>query len=129
MANYEEPITTFASRLNYTMSLRGVTQAELARKTKMAEASISQYATGKFTPRSDKLYVIAKALDVAENWLLGFDVPMERKVGKAVQSDFEIYIDKQTKDMIEAFVELNQPDREMLIEFARRLLEDNKNEQ
>lgn len=121
MANFEEPITTFANRLYYAMSLRNVTQAELARKTKIAEASISQYTTGKFTPRSDKVYIIAQALDVAENWLLGFDVPMERKVGKAVQNDFEIYIDKQTKEMVEAFVELNPSDREMLIGFAKRL--------
>ena len=36
------------------------------------------YLAGKVEPKSDRLYKIAKSLDVSESWLLGYDVPMER---------------------------------------------------
>ena len=44
----------------------------------MNKSDISQYVSGKVEPNQDKLYVLAKALNVSEAWLMGYDVPMER---------------------------------------------------
>lgn len=40
---------------------------------------MSQYISGAFKPKQDRTYLIAQALNVSEAWLMGFDVPMERK--------------------------------------------------
>lgn len=46
---------------------------------KMNKSDISQYVSGKVEPNQDKLAVLGMALNVNETWLMGYDVPMERK--------------------------------------------------
>lgn len=71
-------IATFAERLNDGLTMRGMNAAELAHATGIGESSISQYKSGKYEAKQDKLYVIAKALNVNEAWLMGYDVSPER---------------------------------------------------
>ena len=40
---------------------------------KISKSDLSQYVSGKTEPRSDKLCILAKALNVSEQWLLGYD--------------------------------------------------------
>jgi transcriptional regulator with XRE-family HTH domain len=35
--------------------------------------------SGKTEPKADRLYALAVALDVSEAWLLGYEVPIQRK--------------------------------------------------
>ena len=65
-------------RLREAMDVRNMRAVELVEKTGIPKGAISYYLSGKSQPKSDRLYIIAKALDVSEAWLLGFDVPMER---------------------------------------------------
>ena len=51
---------------------------DLVRTADIPKGAVSYYLAGKSTPKNDRLYIIAKALDVNEAWLLGFDVPMAR---------------------------------------------------
>ena len=54
-------------------------QSELCEKTKIPKSAISQYLSGAFEPKQDRLHIIANALDVDPVWLMGYDVPMERQ--------------------------------------------------
>ena len=58
--------------------IRNITQADLIKSTGITKSSISSYINGKYEPKHDNIYKIAKALNVSESWLMGFDVPMER---------------------------------------------------
>lgn len=69
---------TIASRMREAMQLRNITQADLIKTTGITKSSISSYINGKYEPKHDNIYKIAKALNVSESWLMGFDVPMER---------------------------------------------------
>lgn len=69
---------TFKNRFNAAISKRNIKPIELAEKTKLSKSTISHYMSGYTKPKSDKLFILAKALDVNEQWLLGLDVPMER---------------------------------------------------
>lgn len=60
-----------ASRLKEALELRGMRQADLVRKTGIGKSAISQYLSGKVLPKQDKLYLLARALQVSEDWLLG----------------------------------------------------------
>ncbi len=42
-------------------------------KVKVTKTDLSQYINNKTEPRSDKLHILAQALDVDEAWLLGFE--------------------------------------------------------
>lgn len=69
----------FCKQLKIAMELRHITQIDLCKKTGIPKSAMSQYMSGKFKPKQNRTYLIAKALNVNEAWLMGFDdVPMER---------------------------------------------------
>lgn len=76
-------------RLVQLMQTRGLKQSDILglAKTfcrmydvKLTKSDLSQYVAGKTQPNQGKLFILSKALNVSEAWLMGFDVPMERHV-------------------------------------------------
>lgn len=79
---------TTADRLKEIMRDRNLKQKdvlEMAKpicityRLKLNSSDLSQYVNGKVEPGQTKLFALAKALDVNEAWLMGYDVPMERE--------------------------------------------------
>lgn len=68
-----------ASRLQQALKLRNMKQADLSQFANIPKSAISQYLSGKFEPKQDRLETLAKVLDVSEAWLMGYDVPMSRQ--------------------------------------------------
>lgn len=66
----------FKERLIEAMTLRGIRASELARRTGLSKARISQYVNGKFIPKSDAILLIAEVLQVSELWLMGKEAVM-----------------------------------------------------
>ena len=69
----------FNMRLKKAMNIRAITQSELCEKTGIPKSAMSQYISGNFKPKQNRTHSLAKALDVNEAWLMGYDVPMERQ--------------------------------------------------
>ena len=67
----------FASRLSQALETRGMKAADLSKKTKVAEGTISCYINGRYEAKQNLVQVSAEALDVNPAWLMGYDVPME----------------------------------------------------
>ena len=70
---------TFAQRLRQGLDMRGLKQVELATMSGISKYSISHYLKGDWEGKQDAVYELARVLDVAEAWLMGYDVPPERK--------------------------------------------------
>lgn len=70
---------TCANRIKKALDIKNMKQNDLCERTGIPKSAISQYISGAFEPKQDRVYAIAKALDVSEAWLMGYDVPMERK--------------------------------------------------
>lgn len=81
------PTDNFKTRFNKVISMRNIKPTELAQKTGLSKSTISHYMSGYTKPKSDKLFVLAKALNVREQWLMGLDVPMERVSDKNADID------------------------------------------
>lgn len=72
---------TVGQRLKEIMDKRGLKQVDIIEatkpfftdKVKISKTDLSQYVNDKAEPRSDKLYILSKGLNVPEQWLLGFD--------------------------------------------------------
>lgn len=77
---------TTANRIKEAMALREMRQADLVEKTNISKGALSSYITGRYTPKQNNIYIIAKALNVNEAWLMGYDVPMERNTQVNVTS-------------------------------------------
>lgn len=67
----------FASRLSQALEARGMKAADLSKKTKVAEGTISCYINGRYEAKQNRVQVFAEALNVNPAWLMGYDVPME----------------------------------------------------
>lgn len=75
-------VDTFQNRLKHAMKIRNVKQVDLVEKTKLDKTLINKYLAGVSNARQRKLTILADALDVNEVWLMGYDVPMERKLNE-----------------------------------------------
>ena len=71
-------MATFQSRLREAMDEKGISQAELARRTGITRTSISKYLKGTFKAKQQYLSALAKVLNVNEAWLMGLDVDKQR---------------------------------------------------
>lgn len=77
----------FYKRLKDAMDIRNISQSQLCEKTGIPKSAMSQYVSGNFKPKQKRTYLIAKALDVNEAWLMGYeDISMD----KNNNSDIEI---------------------------------------
>lgn len=74
----EKNLESIAQRIRKAMDAKGKKQADLVRETGLDRGSISSYLSGKYEPKQKAIYKLAKALDVSEAWLLGYEVPMTR---------------------------------------------------
>lgn len=70
----------FSQRLKEILEIKNLKQTDLVKMTGLDKSLISNYISGKYKAKSTNLYLIAKALNVSEPWLMGYDVPMERTV-------------------------------------------------
>lgn len=71
---------TCASRILKGLSMRNMKQSDLCALTGIPKSAMSQSCKGNFVPKQSRTALIAKALDVNEAWLMGYDVPPDRKV-------------------------------------------------
>lgn len=94
-------MSIFSERLNQAMNIRNMKQNDLCYITGIPKSAMSQYVSGAFNPKQKRTYLIAKALNVSEAWLLGLNVPME----KVENVNFEL--SPHEKDVITAY--RNQP--------------------
>jgi SOS-response transcriptional repressors (RecA-mediated autopeptidases) len=70
---------TIANRIRQGMEIRNMKQVDIIERTGINKGALSSYISGKYAPKQNNIYKIAQALDVNEAWLMGHDVPMERK--------------------------------------------------
>jgi transcriptional regulator with XRE-family HTH domain len=98
----------FAVRLRAAREAKGLSQADLAEKTGLQPSAISHFETGRRAPAFDNLKVLADALSVTTDYLMG-----REKVGTAAGPEAE--------QMFRDFSKLSAADQERLAEFARLL--------
>lgn len=69
---------SISERIREALEIRGMKQADLVKITGIGKSSISTYLSGAYEPKQRNIYKIARALNVNEAWLMGYDVSMER---------------------------------------------------
>lgn len=77
MAEYKRVALT-KDRLREALDRAGKKQIDLVRETGLNRGTISRYLSGEVEPRQEAAIKIARALDVSEMWLWGYDTPPGR---------------------------------------------------
>ena len=65
---------SISSRIQKAMDLRELRQADLVNRTGINKGALSCYISGRYQPKQNNIYLLAKALDVNVEWLMGADV-------------------------------------------------------
>lgn len=79
MSNFDRVDTT-ANRLRAAMTEANKKQADVSREAGIDKGALSSYLKGKYEPKQDVIYKIARVLNVSEMWLWGYDCPKERPI-------------------------------------------------
>lgn len=119
---------SFQRRFIEAMQIRGMRQVDVAEKSGLDKAQISQYKTGKYEPMQDALYKLAKALNVNVAWLMGHDVPMEINIQELEQKSkvcdlIEKCYGSKAYELIELFIKLNDTGKAKAIENLEDLVQ------
>lgn len=96
-SNYEKVVST-SVRLREAMADAGKKQADLARETGLDTGLISRYVAGTYEPKQRGISALAKALDVSEMWLFGYDVPKQRTAAQKKNDDLAMVVVKLRSD-------------------------------
>lgn len=88
----------FKDRLNQAMALQNLKAADLCERGNIPKSAMSYYTSGRSEPKHDRLYIIAKLLDVSEAWLLGYDVAMDRPDDQKVHDEIAALNERIKKD-------------------------------
>ena len=107
---------TRKNRIGEALSIRGLKQVDLVEKTGLTKASINNWLKQRWQPKQKALMTMARALDVSEMWLAGYDVPMERpaaqkKNDELAQLIIEIKEDEDLKDLFVSICSLTADQR------------------
>jgi transcriptional regulator with XRE-family HTH domain len=86
------------NRIREALSIKNMKQVELSEKSGLDKAAINHYIKQRYQPKQNALFSMAKALDVNEMWLAGYDVPMERDVVDKNNSEVAALFDKLLRD-------------------------------
>ena len=109
---------TCGERIKQALNIRGMKQSELCEITKIPKSAISQYISGAFEPKQDRVYLIAQALNVSEAWLMGFDVPMERER----VSPKEPKLSEGEKMLLDLFRRVPEDQQQLVLQMIRAAL-------
>lgn len=121
MEKYQR-IANTADRLKEAMQKAGKTQADLVRETGIGKSNISRYITGRFDPKSDAVHKLAVALNVAEMWLWGCDVPMERPSPEGLgELAADVLLNPGLMRLAQIYMDLEQADRDILLMLAENM--------
>lgn len=77
---------------------RGITPYRLSKDTGISTSTLTSWKQGKYSPKPDKLKIIADYLGVTINYLLAGE--------ESVLSDSKYYINEETQEMAQAILRI-----------------------
>lgn len=107
----------FKDRLKYAMNLKGFKAVDMCERANIPKSAMSYYLSGRSEPKTDRLYEIAKILDVSEAWLLGFDVEIDRSQDQKENDMLAELVDrlKKEKDFRQLIIKISKLKPEQIL--------------
>ena len=113
---YKERIESCGQRIAKALDNNGMKQSELCKLAKVPKSSLSLYLSGAYEPKQNRIYDMARVLNVSEAWLMGYDVPMERQ---EKVSPNELQLTEGEKMVLELFRKIPEERQAEALELLR----------
>ena len=117
-----ERVATCADRVKEALHIRGMKQSDLCRLTGIPKSAISQYLSGAFEPKQDRIYLLSRALNVSEVWLMGLDVPMEREELQQKIPQDKQELTEGEKILLDLFNRIPKEQQQLVLQMIRAAL-------
>jgi transcriptional regulator with XRE-family HTH domain len=117
---YKERVESCSKRIAEALRIKGMKQYELCKLANVPKSSLSLYLSGAYEPKQDRVYDMAKALNVNEAWLMGYDVPMERQVKKVSPSEPDLSEGEMM--LLDLFRRVPEDKQELVLQMIRAAL-------
>lgn len=123
---------TTGQRLKELMKVQGLRQVDILNKTLpyqkrlgiiMSKSHLSNYVNDRSSPDNDKMHLLAKALDVSEPWLMGYDVEASNEGTQGLPTTS----DGSEASLLQAYRKLTQPRKEKIHAFVYAQLTEQNN--
>lgn len=123
-------MATISERIVEGLRIRKLKQTDLVKLTGIGKSSISTYIAGNYEPKQKNIYKIAKALNVSESWLMGYDVPMQRNViASTTTTLYNVHCEtKAESELILSYRELSNYGKNRVSSYANGVLRIEKEE-
>ena len=117
-----ERIASVSGRLREAMIHADKSQADLSRETGISKATLSRYLSGQFEPKQIAVNKLAVALNVAEMWLWGCDVPMERPAPEELGTlAADVVLNPDLARLAQLYMDLEEADKNMVLMLVENL--------
>ena len=113
---YKERIESCGERIAKALNIKGMKQSELCKLAKVPKSSLSLYLSGAYEPKQNRIYDMARVLNVSEAWLMGYDVPMDRE---QKNSPSELQLTEGEKMLIDLFRLVPEEKQRMVLDMIR----------
>ena len=107
-----------SARLKEIIALRNVKQIDIIESTGITKGALSSYISGRYEPKQDKIYILAKYFDVSPAWLMGYDVPMKSKPAAVSPS---LSLDSEETRLINTYRSFNKTGKAKLMDYLADL--------
>lgn len=114
---YKEKVESCSKRIAEALKIKGMKQYELCKLANVPKSSLSLYLSGAYEPKQDRVYDMARVLNVSEAWLMGYDVPMEREVKKLPPT--ESNLTEGERAILELFRRVPEDKQELVLQMIR----------
>ena len=111
---HKDKVATCGKRIEEALTIRNMKQSELCKLANVPKSSLSLYLKGAYEPKQDRIYSMARVLNVSAAWLNGYDVPMERK-----DASQAIELTESEKTMLDLFRLIPESQQKVLIQMIR----------
>ena len=106
-------------RIKKALSIRNMTQTELCSKAKISKSTLSEYLKGLYDPKQDKVFMLSQALNVDPVWLMGYDVPMEKKEASEDKKISPTELSEGEKALLELFNRVPEDQQQLVLGMIR----------
>ncbi|WP_415287169.1 helix-turn-helix domain-containing protein [Clostridium perfringens] len=102
---------SIADRIKEGLLYRNMKQADLVNLSGISKGALSSYISGSYEPKQKNIYKLAKALNVNEAWLMGYDVPMEREIEISPNFSVDDIEDEELREFMKNYLQLDDETR------------------
>lgn len=117
---YKKRTETCGQRIAKALAARNMKQSDLCKLANIPKSSLSLYLSGAYEPKQNRIYDMARVLNVSESWLIGYDIAMEREQEKSPEDS---QLDEGEKMLLELFRQIPRENQDLVLQMIRVALE------